>query len=305
MKIREEAPTLALLLGVYAAFAALTYFSQLLPAALTVIGLGVVITLHSSLQHEVLHGHPFKRAWLSDLTVFPALGLFVPYQRFKDTHLAHHHDPNLTDPYDDPESNFLDRIVWDSFPRSLRALASFNNTLLGRMVVGPLISLAVFYAGDLRHLLNGNRRVWRAYTEHGLGVALVLVWLLLVCDMSLWHYVFSAYLGMSLLKIRTFLEHQAHERAAARSVIIEDRGPLALLFLNNNYHAVHHAHPKVVWHKLPTLFDGRRDQFLRRNGGYTYRSYADVFRQFFLRAKDPVAHPMWTVANRQNAKGGM
>lgn len=303
MKLREEAPTLALLIAVYAAFAALTYFGQHLPTVLVVAGLGAVITLHSSLQHEVLHGHPFRTACLSDLTVFPALGLFVPYLRFKDTHLSHHYDPNLTDPYDDPESNFLDRIVWHKFPAPFRLLARFNNTLLGRMAVGPAWSLAVCYMGDLRHMLNGNRRVWRAYLEHILGVALVLIWLVLVCDMSLWHYLLAAYLGMSLLKIRTFLEHQAHERAAARSVIIEDRGPLALLFLNNNYHAVHHAHPKVVWHRLPALFDRGRDQFLRRNGGYTYRSYADVFSQFFLRAKDPVAHPMWTVTNRQSSKG--
>ena len=302
MKIREEAPTIALLIVVYAAFAALTYFAQHLPVVLTVPGLGVVITLHSSLQHEVLHGHPFRSARLSDLAVFPALGLFIPYLRFKDTHLAHHYDPNLTDPYDDPESNFLDRIIWHKLPEPVRAIAQFNNTLLGRMALGPLISLAAFYAGDLKHLLQGNRRVWQAYLEHGLGAALVSLWLVLVCDMSLWHYMISAYLGMSLLKIRTFLEHQAHERAAARSVIIEERGPLALLFLNNNYHAVHHAHPKVVWHRLPALFEHRRDHFLRRNGGYTYGSYTDVFRQFFLRGKDPVAHPMWTVANRQNRK---
>ena len=305
MKLPEEAPTLALLVIVYAAFAGLTFFGHHLPSVLVIFALAAVITLHSSLQHEVLHGHPFRTVWLSDLTAFPALGLFVPYLRFKDTHLVHHYDPNLTDPYDDPESNFLDQIVWARFPLPLQVLARFNNTLLGRMAVGPAISLVAFYAGDLRHLLRGNRRIWRAYLEHAVGVALVVLWVVLNCDMPLWQYLFAAYLGLSLLKIRTFLEHQAHERAAARSVIIEDRSLLALLFLNNNYHAVHHAHPKVVWHKLPALFERRRDQFLRRNGGYTYRSYADVFWRFFLRAKDPVAHPMWTVANRQNPKDGI
>ena len=122
--------------------------------------------------------------------------------------------------------------------------------------------------------------------------------------MPLWSYLLAAYLGMSLLKIRTFLEHQAHERAAARSVIIEDRGPLALLFLNNNYHAVHHAHPRVVWHKLPGLYQSKRESFLRRNGGYSYASYAQVIGQFLLRAKDPVAHPMWTRGNRNEGVEG-
>ena len=103
--------------------------------------------------------------------------------------------------------------------------------------------------------------------------------------------------GLALLKIRTFLEHQAHERAAARSVIIEDRGPLALLFLNNNFHAVHHAHPRLPWYSLPREYARRREAFLRRNGGYRYRSYGEVFALHLLRGKDPVAHPLWEAAD--------
>ena len=61
--------------------------------------------------------------------------------------------------------------------------------------------------------------------------------------MPVWAYLLAAYLGWSLLKIRTYLEHRAHEAARARTVVIESRGPLALLFLNNNFHVVHHMHP--------------------------------------------------------------
>ncbi len=298
MMSREEAPTLGLLILVYASFSGLTYFWDHLPVAVVVIGLAVIIAQHSSLQHEVLHGHPFKATWLSDLTVFPALGLFVPYLRFKDTHLAHHYDPNLTDPYDDPETNFLDRVIWDKLPAPLQTLARFNNTLLGRMAIGPAISLALFFWSDCGKLAKRDGRVWRSYLAHALGVALVLWWIVAICQMPVWPYLLAAYLGMSLLKIRTFLEHQAHDRAASRSVIIEDRGPLALLFLNNNYHAVHHAHPQVVWHRLPSFLEHRRDHFMARNGGYSYRSYGDILKRFFLRAKDPVVHPLWTRSNR-------
>ena len=107
-------------------------------------------------------------------------------------------------------------------------------------------------------------------------------------------YLVACWLALSLLKVRTFLEHQAHERAGARSVIIEDRGPLALLFLNNNYHAVHHANPGLAWYRLPAEFARRRDEWLRRNGGYAYRSYGEVFRRYLFSRKDPVAHPIWT-----------
>jgi fatty acid desaturase len=121
----------------------------------------------------------------------------------------------------------------------------------------------------------------------------VVAWLWLVGSMPWWQYLAAAWAALGILRIRTFLEHQAHERAGARSVIIEDRGPLALLFLNNNYHAVHHAKPGLAWYRLPGEFERRRAHWLERNGGYAYRSYAEVFRRYLWRRKDPVAHPIW------------
>jgi fatty acid desaturase len=100
-------------------------------------------------------------------------------------------------------------------------------------------------------------------------------------------------MGLSILKIRTFLEHQAHERARGRTVIIEDRGILAFLFLNNNLHVVHHMHPRMPWYRLPGLYQENRARYLGRNGGYRYGSYGEIFRRYFLKAKDPVPHPLW------------
>jgi len=114
-----------------------------------------------------------------------------------------------------------------------------------------------------------------------------------VAGMPVWAFLLAVWLGHGLLKIRTFLEHRAHVTARARTVIIEDRGPLALLFLNNNFHAVHHMHPSVPWYRLPSVYAGRRDHFRRRNDGYVYRSYAQIFAQYLFRAKDPVPHPLW------------
>ena len=78
-----------------------------------------------------------------------------------------------------------------------------------------------------------------------------------------------------------------------RTVIIEDRGPLAFLFLNNNLHAVHHMHPTVSWYRLPGLYRTHQSRFLTANDGYRYDSYGEVFRHYFFCAKDPVAHPLW------------
>jgi fatty acid desaturase len=209
-------------------------------------------------------------------------------------HLAHHFDPLLTDPHDDPESNYLDPAVWARLRRPARLLLAANNTLLGRMLIGPVLGTWVLWRGDLALVRAGDRRVLRAWGLHLLALAPVLAWLGLVGTMPIWGYLLGCWLALGLLRVRTFLEHQAHERAAARSVIIEDRGPLALLFLNNNFHAVHHAHPRLPWYRLPGEYARRREEFLRRNGGYRYRSYAQVFGQYLLRRKDPVAHPIWT-----------
>lgn len=296
---RVEWPTLGLIVAVIGVWAALTAAAGTLGLWIAVPALAVVVALHSSLQHEAIHGHPTPWPWLNDALVFPALGLVVPYERFRDSHLAHHHDPTLTDPYDDPETNYLDPAVWERLPRAARVVLAANNTLLGRMVLGPLLATAVLWRDDARALRRGDRSVARAWALHAGGLVPVVAWLAVVGTMPAWAYLLGCWGGLAILKIRTFLEHQAHARAAARSVVIEDRGPLAFVFLNNNFHAVHHACPRLPWYRLPAEYARRREEFLRRNGGYRYRSYGEVFRLHLFRRKDPVAHPIWTRAGER------
>ncbi len=288
-----EWPTLVLIVATYLVWAGATLHAEALTLWLAIPLVALTLTMHSSLQHEVAHGHPLANRRLSEALVYPPIGLLVPYPRFRDLHLAHHRDAILTDPYDDPETNYLDPAVWAKLPGVVRRLLLFNNTLLGRIVVGPLVGMAVFVAGDWRAARAGDAAVIRAWAIHAALLVGVGFWVARVGAMPVWSYLAAAYLGMSILKIRTFLEHQAHERAMGRSVIIEDRGPLAFLFLNNNLHAVHHAYPGVAWYRLPALFAARRSEFLRRNLGYRYGSYAEILRRHLLRRKDPVPHPEW------------
>ncbi|MDF0599163.1 fatty acid desaturase [Psychromarinibacter sp. C21-152] len=260
------------------------------------LGIGLTalaVALHSSLQHEAIHGHPTPWPRVNAVLMAPGLTLLVPYLRFRDTHLDHHDNAVLTDPYDDPESNYMDPAVWGRLPRPVQALLVVNNTLLGRVTVGTAIGLVAFLLGEARLARQGDARVIRGWLWHGPALLPVAGWLAFVAQMPVWGYLLAAYGGMSLVRIRTFLEHQAAERASARTAIIEDRGPLAWLFLNNNLHVVHHMHPKVPWYRLPELYEGNRDRYVRRNGGYVYRSYAEIFRRYLLRPKDPVPHPLW------------
>ena len=84
-----EWPTLVLLALTYLVWGAGTLLWGH-SAVLAVVVTGIAIAQHSSLQHEALHGHPFRHAWVNELLVFPALSVFIPYRRFRDTHLLHH-----------------------------------------------------------------------------------------------------------------------------------------------------------------------------------------------------------------------
>jgi hypothetical protein len=77
------------------------------------------------------------------------------------------------------------------------------------MAIGPLVGQVAFMAADWRLIRAGDRAVLRGW----LGMCRRSA-----CDpdaghrlspMPVWAYSLSAYLGLSILKIRTFLEHQA------------------------------------------------------------------------------------------------
>jgi fatty acid desaturase len=289
---RVEWLTLGLILSCLAVWAATLFWISAVAPVLAALVMVFALVLHASLTHEVCHGHPLPWRRASEALMHVNPGLAVPYLRFRDLHLAHHQDALLTDPYDDPESNYLDPARWARMPGWLKLLRRVNNTLAGRMLVGPVLGQANFMAADWAAILTGDRQALKGWLLHLPGAALVLslVWL---SPMPVWLYFVCAYSALSILKIRTFLEHQAHEKARARTVIIEDRGLLAFFFLNNNLHVVHHMHPKVPWYRLPALYADNRARYRERNDGYVYRSYAQIFREHFLKAKDPVPHPLW------------
>jgi len=286
--LMTEWPTLATLLGCYGGWLALLFA----PLWLSVPGLAVMIALQSSLQHEIIHGHPTRYPWLNAALVFASLNLLIPYGRFRDTHLAHHTDERLTDPYDDPESHYLDPAVWHALPTWQQRVHIWNTTLAGRLLIGVLISQYYFMLSDVRQICAGRRDVFQDWLWHFLAAALV-IWIVMAAGYPLWAYFIAAYGGLALLKIRTFAEHRAHEDVQARTAVIEDRGFFAFLFLNNNFHFVHHMYPHISWYALPGLYRAEKEKFMQRNRGYIYKNYRQLFAQYFLRSKEPVPHPLW------------
>ena len=286
-----EWPTIAVLLGCYAAWGLVTCFHTALGPLLLVILAAPLVTLHSSLQHEALHGHPTRYPALNEALVYPPLGLLFPYRRFKSVHLKHHNNAALTDPYDDPESFYYALGDWQQLPAWLQKLLDFNNTFFGRFTIGPAVMFVGFVGADLRMIHSGDRKILLAWLHHAVGLAVVFAWTVGVCGIPAWLYVLIGYLGLSILNIRTFAEHQANETLGGRTVIVEASPFFRLLFLNNNLHYVHHENPRVAWYDLPALYRAHRDEFRAANESYSFSGYGEMFRRYLFHRKTPVPHP--------------
>jgi len=254
--------------------------------------IALLVCWHSHLQHEVLHGHPTRIVWLNELLVFPSIGLWFPYGVFRDSHLEHHKDSALTIPIDDPESFYVTERQWQRMSETRKALLRFNNTVLGRFLIGPVLGTVVLYGGAVRKLASGDRSDLASWLLHGPGCALVIVWLAL-CGFPWWVYAASAYFGVSLIMMRSFAEHRPANGIAERICINEAEAPIGLLFLNNNLHAVHHAMPGMAWYELPAIYRANPDSYLKNNGHFLWRGYRDIVRRHFIVPKDDPVHPFY------------
>lgn len=290
--LQVEWPTVALAVGCYATWLAAGFLLWPAYPVLALAAMAFAVALQSSLMHEVLHGHPTRNALVNEAFVFFSLGLVWPYRRFKTLHLRHHADERLTDPFDDPESYY--RALWqhEELPGYLKVLLKLNNTMVGRFALGPWLSSIGFVVGDCRAIAAGDRAIRTAWLLHALGAAATGTLVVYGFGMPLWLYLLvPAWLGQSLISIRTFAEHQWSEHPDGRTIIVE-RSPLSFLFLNNNLHIVHHKLPNVAWYKLPALYRADRDGWIARNKGYFYPNYFALLRDYAFRAKEPVVHPV-------------
>lgn len=286
-------PTVAVGLGVYAAFGGLTWLHTMLPWWLVLPLGGYVVALHGSLQHEAVHGYPFRRRLWNSAFVFPSLWLWLPYTLYRHTHLKHHRNERLTSPLDDPESNYLTAEAWARMGLLHRACRRVLTTVAGRMILGP-----PYFAGRVwLELLQRLRAGDRAYLQHWLlhipATAVVLIWVIGVCGVPLWQYLLLyAWPGLSLTVLRSYLEHQGRSEVGHRTAIVEAGPVMGLLYLHNNLHALHHLEPAVPWHRRPRRLRERQADLFAWNGGYRYRGYGEVITRHLVRPKEPPVHPL-------------
>jgi fatty acid desaturase len=283
---RWELPTWGVAAAIYGGFGLVTWMHQALPWWL-VSAIGAwLVCWHGSLQHEILHGHPTGRAWLNAALAAPPLGLWLPYPIYRDWHLAHHRAEVLASPLDDPESYYLSGDDWRRAGRLHRALLLARNTLAGRLLLGPPWMLAGFLAAETRRLRRGDLSHLGAWLVHLALVAALVAWLQVV-GLPLWFYVLGMlWPGLSLTLLRSFHEHRPAARLEDSSLTLDAARPLALLYLNNNLHAAHHAAPGLAWYELP-----RFQRQVGPGGDYAMPGYARLFRRYLFHPRDLPVYP--------------
>jgi fatty acid desaturase len=296
-----EVPTLLLALATYAAWLAVTFAYRFWPLIIVAPLGAILVTLQGSLQHEVVHGHPTRWNGLNRLLAIVPLSLYLPYERYRRSHLAHHIDDRLTDPLDDPESFYWTREDWARLGPRRRAIVRVQQTLSGRVTIGAFWAIGRFLHAEWRAVIADEPRVRAVWLEHLIWCIPVIAWVTIVCGMPLWVYALTiAVPGTSLTLIRSFAEHRAQPYVRGRIALVEGSWILGPLYLFNNLHALHHEAPWIPWYEYPARYRLNRERLIAENGGLVYRSYFDVARRYLFRAHDTPLHPM----NRVPPAGG-
>lgn len=293
---RVEWPTVALAVGIYAAWVLILAAAGLafVPIWIWAPAAAWCVAWQTSIQHEVIHGHPTPNARINRWIAGPPLLLWLPFERYRAMHLIHHVDDRLTDPLDDPESFYVTTESWNRSGALERTVLWTLNTLVGRLVLGPLWVVGRFAVAEFRAVRAGDgdrRRVWGWHAGAAVAVALFVD---AVCGVPVGLYLVAVvWPATALTLLRSFAEHRPAYEPSRRSAIVESRGPLAWLYLSNNLHALHHERPGLPWFVLPKIYRANRDAVLERNGGYSFAGYREVARRWLLTPRDHPRHPGW------------
>lgn len=246
-----------------------------------------------SLQHELIHGRPSRSKQVNRLFGLAPLAVWYPYQLYRRSHLAHHRDELLTEPGIDPESNYIAAADYLALPPWRRQLWRAQRTVLGRLVLGPMMVVAPTWLDIVRRPLRGDFSQCTTWALH-LTLLGALLWAIdRYAHIGPLQYVLTvAYPALGLAMLRSFYEHRPAATAAERVVVNEAGLFWRVLYLNNNYHAVHHERPDLPWYLLRRTYLAQRAEVVARNGGFVIPGYLSLFRRYAWSPVDSPIHPM-------------
>jgi len=290
---RTEWPTWLLIPAVYGMWFATLYWSHTLGLMATTLLLLLSCTWYMSLQHELVHGHPTRHRGLNKLLGFAPLAVWFPYTLYLESHLRHHNDAHLTQPGIDPETHYVSDEVWQRSGWFMRALFVHRKRFWGRFVFGPAMAISSVLDEAVTQIRDGNYKYVPMWSLHIAMLIGMLTAIQAWTDIAAWYYLLVvAYPALSLAMVRSYYEHRAAEDCKHRIAINEASLPMRLLYLNNNYHLVHHDMPTLPWYLLARVYRTDREAYIARSGGFRLGGYLELARRFGLTPVDAPVHPL-------------
>ena len=273
--------TIAVIVAVYGLMILTVMRREVLTPWLTIPLLSVLGAWHLSMQHETIHGHPFRRQWINDAIGSIPVTLWIPYFSYKKDHIEHHQS-DLTHPGLDNESYYVSPEAWARAGKIRRAAYWANRTILFRMFVWTIVSTVTYLWSIIRQMLRGEKQAWFAMTVHVAGLVAVVLLVHSVAGMPLWQFALGTLYGGRILNaIRPFPEHKYQDGTETRTAMVMAGPFMSLLMLNNNLHVAHHSEPKIAWYEVPKMSERVNAVERAREVGLLYEGgYAEVFRRF-------------------------
>lgn len=234
--------------------------------ALLAIGFGTLMNSVYSIIHEAEHAMLFSHRRLNDLGgVVMALFFPAPFHLLRQGHIGHH----LRNRSDDEAFDLYfegDNVVW----RWMVWLGILTGLYYVLVVISNVVAVFCPFILDRRHFQIERRvnvdRPAAAFFESLNPVYLRLIWLeglaAIVVQVSIvfaFNVPLLTYLAMYgafgfMWSAMQYVHHfgtERHVTRGARNLFIFR--PLDALWLNHNWHKVHHEHPTVPWIYLPKL----------------------------------------------------
>ena len=287
-----EWPTWTLVVVIYGAWLVLISAHRSLPTWVSYPALVLVVAWYMSLQHELLHGHPTRnKAFNRLLGLFP-MSAWYPYDIYRDSHLTHHRDEWLTAPGVDPECNYVLPHDYARMNALQRGIRWSLRTALGRFLLGPGVTISEVWVDIFTGPRKRGMACVRSWALHLALLVAMLWWVAATAGIHPLLYLFCvAYPALGLAMMRSFFEHRPAALPAHRTVINDAAWPWGLLYLNNNYHALHHQQPGLAWYRIPAAYRVDHHGLRVRNDGFYLAGYSRLLWKHALKPIDSPVHP--------------
>ena len=279
--------TLVIAVLVYGGWLATVFLHKQMPWWATFALLTWFGAWHLSLQHELVHGHPFRNSKLNAALASLSLTMWVPFLSFKRDHISHHNS-TLTHPKLDTESYYSMPEQWQHSGRFLRSIYWANRTIAFRLTIWSVFSTVQYFFADAWRAIRNVDNARSAWVLHIPGLIAVTYIVNNLAGMSMIEYLIGGvFASHSLNMMRSFAEHKTIGDESTRTAIIDAGRVMSLLMLNNNLHIAHHDEPSAPWYKVPEVAE-RLNAFERAQKiDALYKGgYGELLRRFTFKPYD-------------------